>query len=247
MEEYTHPARKCRFQVMQQIFLAQIPFLSCCREPCDNIDEKENVAVEELMEVESERLSADGQDWCRRIESTGERLGRMVASLLELLRVARRETEVAPVDLGLLIAEVYEELRLEEGGAELPAASIPEPLPSVQADRAMLHAALRHLVRNSLAFSAEPPEVELTWRAADTNEGTSRAVVLLVADRGVGVPAGDLDRIFEPFEATEDPSGHTGAGIGLALVRHVAERHGGAAWAERNPGGGTRFLLQLPT
>ena len=73
-----------------------------------------------------------------------------------------------------------------------------------------------------------------------------------VVDRGPGVPAEDRERIFERFvrsttaraQASERPV--RGSGIGLALVKHIAESHGGAAWVEPAPGGGASFAFRIP-
>ena len=71
---------------------------------------------------------------------------------------------------------------------------------------------------------------------------------LTVADRGIGIPAGEHARIFEKFYrmSRSDTQGRRGSGVGLALVRHVAEAHGGAVTVESAPGEGSRFTLWLP-
>jgi two-component system sensor histidine kinase KdpD len=70
-------------------------------------------------------------------------------------------------------------------------------------------------------------------------------VVVLVADDGPGIPADDLERIFEPFERSDAPE-HAGAGLGLSIARGFAAANGGRLWAESEPAAGARLLLSLP-
>jgi light-regulated signal transduction histidine kinase (bacteriophytochrome) len=71
-------------------------------------------------------------------------------------------------------------------------------------------------------------------------------VVIAVADRGVGFDMQYHDRIFGIFERLHRQEDYPGTGVGLAIVRKVAERHGGRAWAESAPGQGSTFYLALP-
>ena len=67
-----------------------------------------------------------------------------------------------------------------------------------------------------------------------------------VRDTGVGVNPGDMPRLFERFYKTDRARSSQGTGLGLAIAKHIVQAHGGAIWAEPNPGGGTVFVFRLP-
>ena len=118
--------------------------------------------------------------------------------------------------------------------AELP----PEPV-IVAGERAALARVVGNLIDNALKYGGEA-EVSVS---ADTG-----AVEIMVDDRGPGVPTADRQRIFEPFLRL-DPSRNRergGAGLGLAISRHLVQCHGGVIGVEDRPGGGARFRVSLP-
>ncbi|MGE3706586.1 MAG: sensor histidine kinase, partial [Vicinamibacterales bacterium] len=112
----------------------------------------------------------------------------------------------------------------------------------IQADAAKLHDILRNLIANASTYA--PAGSVIAVRAFPSAERT----VVAVEDQGPGIPAGDLERIFERFYRVDksrarDPGG---TGIGLAIVKHLAELHGGEVRAENRAEGGARFSLILP-
>ena len=108
------------------------------------------------------------------------------------------------------------------------------------ADGRLLEQALVNLIENALRHGSAESAVEV---AVEVDEAPGRAR-LTVSDRGPGVPEADRARVFETFARGSTPSG--GAGLGLAIVRAVAQVHGGEARAEPREGGGARFVLDLP-
>jgi signal transduction histidine kinase len=107
----------------------------------------------------------------------------------------------------------------------------------VAADEAQLRQALLNLVRNAAdAMSTGGALTVATRRSADG------AVEVSVKDTGAGIPAENLDRIFEPFFSTKDG----GTGLGLALTQQIVEEHGGRIEVDSTPGRGTTFTLRLP-
>lgn len=103
----------------------------------------------------------------------------------------------------------------------------------------LLRRALRHLVENAKRYTATEPAVSLDCSLAQ--------VVLRVCDRGPGVPVHLRDRVFEPFYRLPGASERDGGvGLGLALARSIASRHGGSADCEEHAGGGACFVLRLP-
>jgi signal transduction histidine kinase len=102
--------------------------------------------------------------------------------------------------------------------------------------------ALGNLVDNAMKYSGERKVVRLDARLADGH------LALSVADEGIGIPREEQSRIFEKFyrAGRSETQGRRGSGVGLALVRHVAEAHGGRVTVESRPGAGSRFTLWLP-
>ena len=109
----------------------------------------------------------------------------------------------------------------------------------VQGDERLLRRALRNLLENARRYGGGEVQVELARSSAGAE--------VRVCDRGPGVPEAYRERIFEPFYRLP---GHAeqagGVGLGLSLVRQIAQRHGGSVRCEARPGGGSVFLLTLP-
>jgi signal transduction histidine kinase len=134
-----------------------------------------------------------------------------------------------PVDLLALVAEEANHTGARVGG---------QPL-QVQGEERLLRRAVRNLLENARRYGGGDVDVEV-----DSHLGNAR---LQVCDRGPGVPEGYRERIFEPFFRLP---GHAeregGVGLGLALVRQIAQRHGGQVRCEAREGGGSCFVLLLP-
>jgi signal transduction histidine kinase len=97
-------------------------------------------------------------------------------------------------------------------------------------------------VDNAIKYSGDRRRLAVTARA-DGNR-----VAVDIADDGIGIPAGEAERIFEKFYriGRSETQGSRGSGVGLALVKHIAEAHGGRVSVESRPGEGSRFTLYLP-
>jgi light-regulated signal transduction histidine kinase (bacteriophytochrome) len=165
-----------------------------------------------------------------------------VAQLLDELRAFSRlaTAEMAPVRVNLsrLVREVVAELRAT-GDVEWQVRELPE----VSADPVLLRIALAHLLGNALKYTRtrERPRIEIGARGAGASH-----VVVYVRDNGVGFDPEAARRLFGVFQRLHPTSEWEGAGMGLATVRRIVERHGGRVWAEGAVDEGATFSLGLP-
>jgi hypothetical protein len=196
-----------------------------------------------LREDYAERLDEQGLRFLRRIEEAGRTMESLVHDLLEFARVGRSEPKRAHVDPREVLLQLQAELkpRLEEAQVEL---LLPEDPPLLWCDRTQLYQVLSNLVGNALDHMGSPRrpviEVDVTQEA-----GLHR---LVVRDHGRGIDPADQERIFEIFQTRGvSRNGKRGTGIGLAVVRKIAEAHGGAAWVESEPEAGSSFYVTFPT
>lgn len=172
-----------------------------------------------------------------------QRLAALVTRLLDFAQIdGKRRYAVARVDLVVVAREALDasrpfipedRLRLldADGGALW-----------IMAERAALQDCIQNLIENAVKYSAPGQPIDVTcW-------STTNAHVVEVRDRGIGIPADEQERIFDKFfrgqRAIE--MNVQGVGIGLALVKHVIESHGGSVSVDSEPGVGSRFLLHLP-
>jgi signal transduction histidine kinase len=168
------------------------------------------------------------------IQEEADRLNRTVGDLLDFARPSEPSPRPEPLErlveeaLGAAVAQPPEGLAVRR--EHDPA------LPAVPVDGRQLRQALVNLLVN--AVQAMPRGGTLSVRTA--RDGAH--VRLEVCDTGPGVPEGMRQRVFEPFYSTKA----TGTGLGLAVVRRIAESHGGSAEVLDAPGGGARFVLRLP-
>jgi light-regulated signal transduction histidine kinase (bacteriophytochrome) len=196
--------------------------------------------TQQLTVMEAQNLSEKGQDYLRRAESAAERMQRLVEDLLRFSRVATDARPFSRVDLAEVVAGVLDDLshEIDRVGAVVRV----EDLPTVGGDPLQLRQLVQNLVSNALKFRREGVAPEVTI-AAEVGDGV---VTLTVADNGIGFEPQYGERIFRVFERLHGRSAYPGTGIGLALCRKIAERHGGSIRAEGRPGEGARFVVVLP-
>jgi signal transduction histidine kinase len=141
------------------------------------------------------------------------------------------------VDLGVLAAGAAESLRaLADAKGQRVSVTV-EGTAAAQADP-LLQEALWQLIANAVKYGPADGEIEVLVRGGD-------AVRLEVRDRGPGVPAADRERIFHRYERV-DKGPIAGVGLGLSIATRILRLHGGSLRVEDNPGGGSRFIAEIP-
>jgi signal transduction histidine kinase len=174
-----------------------------------------------------------------------KRLARMISQYLDITRLESGATVLrrAPVRLETVLDRLL--LLLEPVAAQKGirlTGRIDPALPPLVADADLLSRAIENLISNAIKYS--PTGTEVTVQASADEE----AVSIEVAGQGYGIPEADLARIFEKFYRVPRAldAGTPGTGLGLALVREIAELHGGAVLVKSEVNAGSRFTLRLP-
>ena len=178
-----------------------------------------------------------------RIETEVDALTQMAAELLELTRIESGQVplELAKVSPVSLLNSAADRMRAQAERAGLALRSeVPADLPQVRADAARLEQVLVNLIHNAVKFTRPGGEVVLS---AQTD---GEFVRFIVRDTGVGIPADDLERIFERFYKSDRARSGGGTGLGLSISRHLVEAHGGKIWAESTEGQGSTFSFTIP-
>lgn len=193
-----------------------------------------------LSETEKDRLSEEGQDFLRRMNTAAGRMRTLIDDLLKFSRVSTKGRPFVPVDLGDVVAQVLLDLEIgiEESGAKVDIG----PLPTIAADPVQMRQLLQNLLGNALKFRRPDVVPEITLRAT-VADGIAE---LTIADNGLGFEAQYATRIFRAFERLHGATAYPGTGIGLALCRKIVERHNGAITATSALGEGATFTVQLP-
>ncbi|MGH9282548.1 MAG: sensor histidine kinase, partial [Acidimicrobiales bacterium] len=177
-----------------------------------------------------------------RLERDALAVGRAVDDLGELSRLDAEALPVRePVPVELIVAQAVEEARAAVPHRALVVDARPGPRGvGVTGDRRQLVSALRHLLENALKFSSGEVLVGVT--------ATPGWAHIAVTDSGAGIPAGDLDHIFECFfrGGPARQRSTAGSGLGLAIVARVAGAHGGQVLVSSEEGKGSTFTLRLP-
>jgi two-component system phosphate regulon sensor histidine kinase PhoR len=204
----------------------------------------------ELLSMGRARTPEQTAEYAEIIRRESVRLSRLIDNVLDFSKIERGVDvyEFADgEDLGEIVSRALEisSHRLDSAELELEV-EIEDDLPTARLDANAMTLAVLNLVDNAIKYAADGGKVVVSVRRDEA--GSSPAIVLEVRDFGPGVPAEERDQIFERFYRARSVrlKPIRGSGIGLALVRHIAEAHGGSIAALDADGGGACFRLRVP-
>jgi PAS domain S-box-containing protein len=194
-------------------------------------------AFADLVKTELKTSTTAADDYLSKMQSSANRMGELISSLLRFSKSTTLKEELQAVDMNQVVEDVLSDLEIQV--KETSALVLKELLPTVNARPPQMHQLLLNLIGNSLKYAREnSPTVQLSCAEAET-EWTFR-----VKDNCKGVDPANLGRIFDLFQRAETDK--KGTGVGLTICRKIVESHGGKIWANSKPGKGTTFYFTLP-
>jgi PAS domain S-box-containing protein len=197
---------------------------------------------ERLTATCSEVLSPEARDYLERMNNAAARMRKLIDDLLCYSRVSSKSQTLLRVSLTEVARGVVGELEetIEQAGAIVTVGE----LPTVDAAPMQMMQLLQNLLSNALKYRRD--EVAPVISISGTVDPDGRHCELMVEDNGIGFEEKYLDRIFNVFQRLHGRNKYEGTGIGLAICRKIAERHGGSIRARSTPGQGATFIVRLP-
>jgi two-component system sensor kinase FixL len=192
-------------------------------------------------------LEAQGLDYLNRMQSAAERMGLLIDGLLTFSRVSTRGERFESIDLDRIMADVLSDLEIciAETGAKVEVVN----LTKIEADPLQMRQIFQNLLGNALKFRKPniPPVVRVKsepFEEKTTSGLTALKCRIWFSDNGIGFDPRYAEKIFEVFQRLHGRDEYEGTGVGLAICRKIAERHGGSLTAASTPEGAT-FILTL--
>jgi two-component system, OmpR family, sensor histidine kinase KdpD len=195
-------------------------------------------SVTSLLQRDVDWTPEARQDFLETIDEETDRLNALVGNLLDMgrLNAGALEITAAPVDLEEVLPAAVRSLGARSDSVDL---DVPETLPRVLADRGLLERALANVIENAIRYSPLETPARVTAGVVDG------LVDVRIVDRGPGVPEGQREQLFMPFQRLGDSGTDDGVGLGLAVAKGFVEAMGGELEVEDTPGGGLTIVARL--
>ncbi len=182
--------------------------------------------------------------FAKRLTKESERLARITQEIIELSRLQATDalTKADLIDIDHVVAVAIDQNRVVAEGHKVQLASGGDAGAEVYGDETLLVTALHNLISNAIQYSPTGSRVGI---GVSQHEGI---VEIAVTDQGVGIPEDELDRVFERFFRSDPARSRNtgGSGLGLSIVKHVIQNHGGDIRVWSQPGSGSTFTIRLP-
>ena len=184
------------------------------------------------------------QDFLARIVSEVDHMTTLVGEIMNLSSIesGQAQLQLDSVDVGHLLRDLVDRLRPQAERRKLTLSlEQPPSLPAARADEGRLREAVVNLLHNAMMFTGAGGTITVSSEAGDTS------LLVKVSDTGIGIPEEDLPHIYERFFKVDKSRTTEGAGLGLAIAKHIVEAHHGSIWATSREGSGSTFYFTLPT
>lgn len=193
-----------------------------------------------LLEEHDSKLDDEGRRLLKVVRSNAQRMGIQIDAILHFLRMGKRKMECGPIDIGKLAREVFAELQAATPARRLRLDT--GELPAAWGDRDMVRQVLMNLLSNAVKFSPADAEAVVELSGAEAEKEN----IYAMKDHGTGFDMQYANKLFKVFERVHPTGQYEGAGIGLALVKRIVERHGGRVWAQGEVDKGATFFFAMP-
>ena len=215
-------------------------------------------AFGDRLKTKCEKIElGEARDYLERMQNAAARMQTLINDLLAFSRVIRSSQPFVPVDLGAITTEVLGDLevRIEKSRAHVELGE----LPTVDADPTQMRQLIQNLLSNALKFQPlnAQPVVRIrsrlisndAWDQSSSSENGAPSGAMCeisVEDNGIGFDEKHLEKIFAVFQRLHGRTEYEGTGVGLAVCRRIADRHGGSITAKSQPGKGATFIVTIP-
>ena len=199
----------------------------------------------ETLELDRVKDDQQAKDFLRTINGETRRLTQLINNILDFSKIeaGRKEYRFVSSDVAEIVETVLRtyEYQLRDAGFEV-STRIDQGLPMVAIDAEAISQAVVNLLNNATKYSEDAKKIEVAVAARDSH------IAIEVADHGIGILRSEQQKIFEKFYRVSTTLVHNtkGSGLGLALVKHVAEAHGGRVLVDSELGRGSRFTILIP-
>ncbi len=191
------------------------------------------------------RLDAAGLASLEQIQAHARTMARRIDDLRAVARLSNSAMNPETIPMAALFQALGDELRAAAPGRQIRLDV--RPLPSAQADPALIREVARNLLGNALKFSRARKTAKIEVGCLPAHMGRDGYRTFYVKDNGVGFDMRNADKLFGIFQLLHDPQAFDGSGLGLAAVKQIVERHGGRVWAQSSEDEGAVFFFTLPS